>query len=56
MKTPNIFYDEDKDSKTYNTWCVRIDEGSSIDGFTSVVEAAHYCRTGEFLCGKPKNT
>jgi hypothetical protein len=38
MKYPNIFLDTDDWSLTKGQWCVRIDEGSSYDGYT--LEAA----------------
>jgi len=34
MKYPNIFLDTDEWSLTKGQWCVRIDEGSSYDGYT----------------------
>lgn len=34
MRYPNIFLDTDEHSLTKGQWCVRIDEGSSYDGYT----------------------
>lgn len=43
MKYPNIFLDTDDWSLTNGQWCVRIDEGSSYDGYT-LEEAAELVR------------
>ena len=40
MKYPNIFLDTDEHSMTRWSWCVRIDEGSSYDGYTLEQAAA----------------
>lgn len=40
MKYPNIFLDTDDWSMTKGQWCVRIDEGSSYDGYTLEEAAA----------------
>ena len=34
MNYPYIFIDEDCGSLTYGQYCVRIDEGTSYDGYT----------------------
>lgn len=50
MRYPNIFLDTDEWSLTKGQWCVRIDEGSSYDGYT-LEEAAElvYEMTAEDL-------
>jgi len=40
MKHPNIFLGTDDWSMTKGQWCVRIDEGSSYDGYTLEEAAA----------------
>jgi len=57
MKYPNIFFDTDEHSLTRWSWCVRIDEGSSYDGYT-LEEAAELVRemTAEDLTNDASNT
>ena len=57
MKYPNIFLDTDEHSMTRWLWCVRIDEGSSYDGYT-LEQAAALVRemTAEDLINDVSNT
>ena len=57
MKYPNIFLDTDEWSLTKGQWCVRIDEGSSYDGYT-LEQAAElvYEMTAEEIENDASNT
>jgi hypothetical protein len=50
---PYIFLDKDLNSMTYNEWCVRLDEFTSLDGYETEREAyedaQHHIAVQRFL-------
>ena len=48
---PYVFLDKDINSITYNEWCVRLDESTSLDGYETEEQA---CADANWFSTKEK--